>query len=116
MAKAEKVVATGLSEKSKIYAVKKKEEELQLALEKVQDGVRQQQDKARKDADQLLDDAKSKVSDAEGTAFEQAAKGADAQVNKIVDSKESAVKAISKSAKGDRDSAIKAGFTFILSE
>ena len=116
MAKAEKVVPTGLSEKSRIYTVKKKEEELQGALEQAQEEARLQQEKARKDADQIMDDARGRVSDVEGEAFEEAAKGADSQVKEILDSKDSAMGTITKSAKSGRESAVKAGLTFILSE
>ena len=77
MAKAEKVVATGLSEKSKIYTVKNKEEELRKVLDMADEEARQMEDKARAESDQIDSDTKTRVSEVENQAFESVAKKAE---------------------------------------
>jgi len=116
MAKAEHVVPTGLSEKSKIYEVKKKEEELQAALEKARAEAQQKVSAARKEADRIREEAKAKASEAEKRAFEEAAKKADAEVTRISGSKDEKVGAVKKAAEKNRKAAVEAALTFLLSE
>lgn len=116
MAKAEHVAPTGLSEKSRIYAVKKKEEELQAALEQATGQAQQSVAEARRQADGFREEAKAKARSAEQAAFEQASKKADAQVSEIESSKDDRVGAVRKTAGKNKQQAVEAALTFLLSE
>ena len=116
MSKAEKIVATGLSEKSKIYTVKNKEEELRKVLDAAREEARQVEDKARAESDQIESDSKKKISEVENQAFESMAKEADSSVKEILNSKEGRITDYSKSAGNNRDKAIKAGLNFLVNE
>ncbi len=116
MAKAEKVVATGLSEKSKIYTVKNKEEELRKVLDEAHEEARQIEDKARAESDQIESESRGRISEVENQAFESMAEGAEGSVREILSSKEARINAHDKSADSNREKAIKAGLDFLVNE
>ncbi len=116
MVKAEQVLPTGLSEKSKIYTVKNKEEELRKVLDGAREEARQIEDKARAESDQIESESKSRISEVENQAFESIAKGAEGSVKEILSSKEARINAYNKSAGSNRKKAIKAGLNFLVNE
>jgi vacuolar-type H+-ATPase subunit H len=116
MAKAEKVVATGLSEKSKIYTVKNKEEELRKVLDEAREEARQVEEQARTESDQIEIESRDEISEIEKKAFESIAKSADGSVKEIQGSKETRINAYNKSAGSNKEKAIKAGLNFLVNE
>jgi vacuolar-type H+-ATPase subunit H len=116
MAKAEQVVPTGLSEKSRIYVVKKKEEELQSQLEAAQSEAQSLVSDARQEADRVLGEARGKAQDAEKMAFEQAAAGADGKVTEISSNRESLIEGVQNAAKSKKKSALDDAASYLLNE
>jgi len=116
MAKAEKVVPTGLSDKSKVYTVKKKEEEIRAALEQTRLEAQKLQDDARAQADQITEDAQASFSDIIQKAFEDAAAGAEDRLQEILGSRDERIQSVNRAAEQDRNTAIDAGLNLLLSE
>ena len=116
MAKAEQVLPTGLSDKSKVYTVKKKEEELLAAFEQTSLEAQKLRDDARAQADQITGDAQASFSDIIQKAFEGAAAGAEDRLQEILGSRDERIQSVNRPAEKDRNTAIEAGLNFLLSE
>lgn len=116
MAKAEQVLPTGLSDKSKVYTVKKKEEELRAALEQTRLEAQKLRDDARAQADQITEDTQASFSDIIQKAFEDAASGAEDRLQEILGSRDDRIQSVNKAAEQDRNTAIEAGLSLLLSE
>ena len=116
MAKAEQVLPTGLSEKSKVYTVKKKEEELWAALEQTRLEAQKLKDDARAQADQITEDAQTSVSDMIQKAFEDIAAGAEDSLQEILGTRDERIQSVNRAAEQDRNPAIEAGLNLLLSE